>query len=273
MRHKYLLLVFTLLTSFGSATVSAAIFSQDTIFNQRDNSYRKQGFWRKKYPNGKLAYKGYFKDDKPRGIFTRYHEDGTLLAEMVFNNTGNKAQVKLYYSGGYKVAAEGAYLNEKKDSTWKYFAPDKRLVFQENYKNGIKHGDYITYYKSGAVYEVIPYVNGEIEGDMRQYYPNGQIKTEWTLLNGKQNGKIRSYFSDGTVRVEGNYKDGIKHGIWSIYNMDRKMVKQTQYINGFPKNREEEMERETREIEEMLKNAGQISEPDVQSFFERTGGF
>ena len=51
------------------------------------------------------------------------------------------------------------------------------------------------------------------------------------------------------------------------------MVKQTQYINGFPKNREEEMERETREIEEMLKNAGQISEPDVQSFFESTGGF
>lgn len=60
------------LLSTGLSAQQAAV--ADTVFNQVDNNNLKQGHWKKYYKNGKVAYKGYFKDDKPRGVFLRYHE-------------------------------------------------------------------------------------------------------------------------------------------------------------------------------------------------------
>ena len=62
---------FLLILIAGKSVISGNVFQNDTIFNQTDQNKLKQGFWKKSYPNGKVAYRGFFKDDKPRGVFKR----------------------------------------------------------------------------------------------------------------------------------------------------------------------------------------------------------
>lgn len=104
-------LIFYIQTAYSQTTLS-----QGTNINQTDNKGKKQGYWEKKYSNGKLQYKGFFRDDKPRGEFTRYYENGIIQAKMIFDDSGLKSHATLFYDNGEK-AAEGNYVNTKKDST------------------------------------------------------------------------------------------------------------------------------------------------------------
>ena len=95
-------------------------FGQNDTINQVDKLNLKQGYWTKKYPNGKKAYEGRFKDDKPIGEFKRFREDGTLKVALNYNNTGNYSKATFYSSDG-KVVAEGFYADKNKDSLWQYY--------------------------------------------------------------------------------------------------------------------------------------------------------
>src|SRR5512145_3400788 len=80
----------------------------DTIFNQTDANNLKQGYWKKSYPNGKLMYKGYFKNNKPVGEMRRFFESGSVKAILNYDNNGEYARARLYYEGG-QLAARGNF--------------------------------------------------------------------------------------------------------------------------------------------------------------------
>ena len=56
----------------------------DTLINYTDINNMKQGVWRKVYPNGKLAYEGKFRNDKPIGVFNRYLDKRNKIVEEEF---------------------------------------------------------------------------------------------------------------------------------------------------------------------------------------------
>ncbi|HOK52659.1 MAG TPA: hypothetical protein PLF75_12280, partial [Bacteroidales bacterium] len=62
--------------------------SSDTLWNQTDARGWKQGYWRAYYDNGKLRYRGYFKDNQPLGEFRRYYESGGIMAVQNFTGQG-----------------------------------------------------------------------------------------------------------------------------------------------------------------------------------------
>ena len=100
-----LLIIFSFFTIEALAQVT---IENDTVFNQVDHLNRKQGHWKKFYRNGKMAYRGFFKDDKARGTFTRFHENGVVSAIMDFTPCGDTATATLYNTLGRQVA-KGEY--------------------------------------------------------------------------------------------------------------------------------------------------------------------
>ena len=109
-------------------------------FNRTDSKGRRQGAWCDFYPNGQLRYEGQFKNDKCKGTFRYYDEQGTLKATNEFDKTGERALNKTFAPNG-RVIATGYYLNQKKEGEWKYYNPTSgQLRLVEDNKDGMVHG-------------------------------------------------------------------------------------------------------------------------------------
>jgi len=89
-----------------------AIGQTDGAKNQLDSKNRKQGYWCKYYPNGKKAYEGWFKDDKPVGEFKRYHQNGELKVIMVYSESPPYVITTFFNEDGKKIVS-GFYKNKR----------------------------------------------------------------------------------------------------------------------------------------------------------------
>ena len=192
-------------------------YAQD--LNNVDDRGRKQGKWRKTYTTGAIRYEGQFRDDHPYGAFKYYYESSALKALTLYSDDGIVARTKTYHENG-KMLAQGKYIRQQKDSTWKYYSDvDGVLVAEENYSLGALNGQSIAFYPdSGEPTEIIEYKNGVKEGTFVKYFPDGNIMAEGKYINDLLQGSYSVYFSDGTIEVKGNYKDGRKTGNWLYFN-------------------------------------------------------
>ena len=63
------------------AALLLTVFAMAQDFNQTDSKGRRQGQWRDFYPNGQLRYEGEFKNNKCKGTFRYYDEQGNLIPD------------------------------------------------------------------------------------------------------------------------------------------------------------------------------------------------
>ena len=194
-------------------------------FNQTDSKGRRQGAWRDFYHNGQLRYEGQFKNDKCKGVFRYYDEQGNLKATNEFDKSGEKALNKTYAPNG-RLMATGYYLNQKKEGEWKYYDPSSgQLRLVENNKAGKVHGWSRLYNpQNGALAEETQYVEGQPEGQCRKFSDTGILLQECQYRNGLLNGPTKSYYPSSVLKEEGQYADGQKVGVWKTYNEDGDII-------------------------------------------------
>jgi antitoxin component YwqK of YwqJK toxin-antitoxin module len=223
--------------------------------NQTDEKGRKQGLWRKVYPNGVTAYEVQFKDDKPVGTMLRYHPNSRKMAELKFNEDGSYAKAKLY-DEQESLIAKGFYAGEKKDSLWKYYKNDF-LVQTENYNQAVLHGEMKAYYPNGQVYDLRQMENGKENGVWEKFYQNGEPMLKGVVKDDKLEGSFLRYFPDGSIEEKGQYKNDLKTGEWEYYTEDGKKHTIT-YKNGKAENADEtelkQSEKYQKQIENRLKD-------------------
>ena len=83
--------------SLRASDVDALVNRIDTfMLNQTDVDGDKQGVWTKSYKNGKVRYKGQFKNNKPFGLFYYYQISGELQAEKKFFHNGTAAATHIF---------------------------------------------------------------------------------------------------------------------------------------------------------------------------------
>ncbi len=272
-------LIFIFLFLFNSL---ANAQKQDTVFNQTDEQGRKQGYWKKVYPNGNTAYRVFFKDNKPIGEYRRYHQNGQLSAFLVYDKKGEHAPAKMYDNRG-RLIAEGWYYKNKKDSAWKYYSynknlayaeaeqkdlrvvnkPDLRfLVSEEFYDKGIKQGHWKEYFPSGQVSKETQWKNDKKHGVEREYFPNGKKKTQCIYKNGKRHGIYYVFYDNGRIDIQGYYENNYRHGTWTFYDKYGKKIKETIYYIGEAKNKDELEEQEMQELQEWQQNQDKLRDPE-----------
>ena len=210
-----------LLAAFLVFAMTAA-FAQD--YNQTDSKGRRQGLWTGYHSNGQKRYDGQFKNDKPRGLFNYYDENGNLQATNKFDKSGEKAENKTYAPDGTLVA-EGIYVNQKKEGKWRYYDKSGRLVLVEDNKNGLVDGwSKIFNPETGTLAEETEFVKGLPHGMCRKYRENGLLLMECQYANGKLEGVSKTYYPNTSLKEEGNYCQGEKCGQWKTYNEDGDLV-------------------------------------------------
>jgi len=238
----------------------------DTIFNQMDARNWKQGWWKKSFPNGKLMYKGYFKDNKPSGVMKRYYETGEMKALLVYDNKGEYSHAKLFYADG-QVAAEGRYFNSLKDSTWCYYSYyDHSLTAREVYVKGLRNGLTQHFYNNGNLSEIVGWENNRKEGPWEQYFSNAQLKLKGSFREGKLQGEFQVNFESGKPYLKGSYQDDLREGEWTFYKEDGNIEMQLVYHHGIAAN-DDRLDEKQQELFRMIdENRGKFEEPDETNF-------
>ena len=214
---RYVLMLVTLLFAV------MPLMSQD--FNKTDSKGRRQGIWRGFYPNGQLRYEGQFKNDKCKGTFKYYDEQGNLKATNEFDKSGEKALNKTYAPNG-RVIATGYYQNQKKEGEWKYFdEASGQLRLVEDNKEGKVHGWSKLYNpNNGVLAEETQYVEGQPEGQCRKYSNTGTLLMECQYHKGQLEGPTKTYYPSTALKEEGQYANGEKVGLWKTYNEDGDVI-------------------------------------------------
>lgn len=188
--------------------------------NQIDANGKKFGNWIKFYDNGKVKYEGQFRNDRPYGKFTYYYSEGQKKAVSVFSDDGIIAHNTTYFKNG-KLLAEGKYINQKKDSVWRYYLDENSnpLISTEAYDHGILSGESITFYPDSTnPAEIVFYQDGKKNGPLVKYFPDGKLMTESEYKNDLPNGDFIHYHPDGKVQIEGKYSNGEQIGDWKYFD-------------------------------------------------------
>lgn len=235
----------------------------DTVFNQTDKQGLKQGYWKVKYPNGKIRYTALYKDNNPIGLMKRYFDDNTLLAEFYFYPNSKKIKAKLYYQAG-PLAAEGNYSEKDvKDSIWNYYSYyTKTLSSRETYVRGKKHGMAYSYFSTGKIAEEKDWKNGAQNGIWRQYFENGILKFSTSYLDGKRHGQFVANYPDGKPEWKGMYQNDMREGKWNHYDINGQIIRTVEYKDGIALNAEKLLEEEQKFLDAIEKQKGKIPEPD-----------
>jgi antitoxin component YwqK of YwqJK toxin-antitoxin module len=227
-RHIRILFLFVFLSGILHTGIA---FGQTTdTLNRLDNAGKKHGYWRK-IERDTLRYEGRFDHGKPVGKFIYYFGDGDIKAITHFSQGGTYASTTLYYTRDH-VWATGYYLNEKKDSLWRYYDYNGLLLKEERYSNGVAQGAWIVYFGNGKPSDVTSYRNGLKHGVWTQYFEEGAIQSKATYADGSLEGLMSVYHPNGKLKTSGRYVAGVKTGVWMTYNEEGKGIRKDEFQSG-----------------------------------------
>ena len=227
-------------TILALCVTCGAILAQtagDSI-NQVDAQGLKQGYWIKKYRNGKVAYEGHFKDDRPVTLLARYYENGDIKSTFVYYDNNKACAAHIFYKDSV-LMSQGLYRGEKRDSTWLFYNGGGVKVSTENYKLGVKHGTSTVFYASGTIYEQVTWKDGDKIGAWKQFFESGNKKVEGNYIDDKLDGWTRFYNVNGKGSHEGLYRNNVKDGPWNHYDDNGELDIQQRYDMGQLKNKKE----------------------------------
>ncbi len=204
---------------FLADSINAVYIYADTgtALDRVDMEGRKQGLWEKRYPDGSLRYRGHFMNDKPFGVFKNYYDQGDSLESIrVFSDSGQSVYARMFYTTG-ALEAEGKYVNEKKDSIWKFYDDLQRMILKSQYKNGLREGKSVEFYPDGNTLQIKTWENDSANGPFQQFLDEGGLREEGTFVHGRMEDTLTVYDVDGKVAVKGKYLHDMKEGNWIYY--------------------------------------------------------
>ena len=215
-----------LISSLAFLMASAVLFAQPTALNQTDKAGKKQGKWIKKDEHGRPVYDGTFKDNKPVGEFKYFYDTGELKTSSVFSPDGS-CRSKHYFPGNI-LMAEGKYVNEKRDSIWKFYNAPNSLVSEESFKKGKKDGLEKNFNGKGKLLEEKSWKDSILNGPWKKYYEDGTVQQEGVYVGGFLDGDMKYYYPNKVPAVIGHYQHSLKSGKWMYYDKSGKILTQTE---------------------------------------------
>ncbi|MGB5988678.1 MAG: hypothetical protein WBG43_02920 [Marinifilaceae bacterium] len=184
----------------------------------------------KKYPNGKLMYKGTFLNNKPVGELLRYYKNGSIKAKMFYS--GEYVEAKLYNNRAV-LTAVGRFHNCEKDSLWSYYRKGQ-VISQDLYDDGHKNGICKLYFLTGELKEECCWQNDKKSGVWRRFDRYGVKLFEGHYIDSELNGKFVTYRGSGKINSVGNFVDSAKDGKWTYYDNTGRVRLIVLYKDGEP---------------------------------------
>jgi len=89
-----------------------------------------------------------------------------------------------------------------------------------SFKEGLRHGEWTSFYENGQVKNRGRYLAGQKEGLWSGYYRSGQLFYQGAYKANQKDGPWVSYYEDDTLFYRGAYLLGKETGEWTAFNPD-----------------------------------------------------
>ncbi len=164
------------------------------------------------YPNGNLKLIGGINQGKKNGIFREYSEDGEIINGYIYANDTLEAEGIITGYGIY-------------EGDWVYYFKSGAIKAKGAYENSKKTGKWIYFFSDGKKEQEGSFKEDKLSGSWIWYYHNGQVRREeYYNRNENLEGTVYEYDSLGTALTEGDYFDGVREGPWFYHVNDFKEV-------------------------------------------------
>lgn len=187
---------------------------------------KKDGMYIERTEHG-VRVLGFYRDDKPHGIFLKFSNAGRLLSHTLYNygevSTHKEFYDKIHSNGEPVLKIEYPYENGFVHGTVKLYRDDGVLDSETPYNLGVVNGTFLSYYESGRVKHQIPYVQGEKHGLVKFFYDRDEDSSEPVVLDGV------SYIPEDNVEYDGEYSRGVNVGIVRMYWPNSKIQARIDY--------------------------------------------
>ena len=200
-------------------------YGQSDTLNRVDKFGKKYGSW-EKYEGKNLLWKGRFYNNEPVGEFVYYHPNKQIERTLYYYPNSPKVSCVSFYTNGVK-SSEGIFINKEKDGKWQYYNVDGKLIAEENYEKGKKHGKFKLFSgQDNILLEETTWNNNLKDGEFKAYYITGSLRIKMNYAKGKMHGNFENYYEDGTIWNTGKYTDDFRNGTFITYNRDGKEAKE-----------------------------------------------
>lgn len=185
---------------FAAPDQSAAPSALDTV-NRSDDAGRKQGWWRitapkpekPDYTDGQLIEEGRYVNNKREGIWRRYWPNGKPMSEITYVAGLPRGAYKTYYPDG-RPEEQGSWDLDRNTGTFKRWHPNGQLaqdfVFNQY---GLRDGVQRYYHENGKLEVEVTIKEGREEGVLKRYYANGDLQQMAEFNNGVINAENSRY--------------------------------------------------------------------------------
>ncbi len=202
------------------------------------------------YTNGKIASRGYLKNDKPTGYWISYYITGIKKSEGKWNNNKLDSTWIFYDQLGDTTEKISYYLGLKNGYHYQFFRIEglkNKIKSKELYLNDKRNSKSIEYYNNGVIKKTIPFVDDQKHGLGFEYDKNENIITITRYRNnkiivqeyinrnnadGEKEGVWKEFYENGNLKEEKNYIDGKLNGYYKIYNEEGKLLNALKYKDG-----------------------------------------
>lgn len=114
-----------------------------------------------------------------------------------------------WYTPSGKVVAEGNYINDKRDSVWKWYYDNGKLEKIATYSFGLENGTSKSYYPDGTLMAEETFFLDKKQGVFKRYYENGVLEHETNFIEDERHGKSVDYDREGNIIIIRYFDNGI----------------------------------------------------------------
>ena len=208
----------------GFMLIASFSYGQSDSLNRTDKFGKKYGNW-VKYEKGILLWKASFYNGEPVGAFIHYYPNKNMKDSLYYYPNSPRVDAVSYHSNG-KKASEGVFVNKIKDGKWLYYNATGKLIAEDNYKLGKKHGISKLFSPEDEVLlKEESWENNVLHGEYKEYYTTGQLRLKWNHRYGKIDGAYESYYQEGMIWNKGQYVSNLRNGTWICYNREGNELK------------------------------------------------
>ena len=199
------------------------------------------GHWKSFHMNGKISNEGRYVDGEKDSVWNYYNSNGKISSSITYRN-GDSHGISRYFSPEGTPLLEKMYLSgdliayrvindNDENNVWQDFSgtgtisvnsPEGKLLYEETYRDGLRHGYKRLYFNSGKLHEDYHYDNGDFEGAFVTYYPDGKVEERGTFKNDEMHGTVEMFRPDGSPLKVETYGMGTRHGKAVYYDKTNK---------------------------------------------------
>ena len=132
---------------------------------------------------------------------------GEVFSGIVFNTNEDKDTILI-----------GEYKGGLKHGVWKTFYPNGSLKERRFYKKGLKVGLYEGFYNDGAKNFVFMFKSGEYNGTNSLWTKEGQLIEEFNYKMGREFGSQKVWYLDGKIKSNYIIKNNRRYGLLGTKN-------------------------------------------------------